>query len=177
MRKLLLSSFVAFSGCGAGVSPELYAVVVDFFTLPDSCFTNNAQPSNVTISGPPTSMTVQVWDTAEGALLDVETPRQFDMGDAANVAVGGPVKGKRGTGGWVFTTEASQKLTAGGQTLTTTTRAEFTFERGNTFKGTLALSSSRACSGTSCAAMQPSCTVSPITINGTRLVVNYERAP
>lgn len=178
MRSLLMSSMlVVCSSCGGGVSPELYAVIADFFTLPDSCFLNNAQPSQVTVSGAPLQTTFQVWDGPDGALLDIETPRVIDMGDAPSVTIGGIVKGKRATSGWTFSTETVSRNTTGGRTLTNTAKVELNFDRANSFKGTATLQSSTACSGTSCAAMLPSCNVTGITLTGTRLQVAYERSP
>ncbi|MBE2254003.1 MAG: hypothetical protein IAE78_31030 [Myxococcus sp.] len=180
MRKLLLGSLLSvFSGCGAGVSPELYAVVVDFFTLPDSCYLNNAQPSNVRVTDAPSLLNIQVWDGPDNtALLELESGlRTIDMGDAPTVTLTGLMKGTRGTGTWNFSSETVLKSTQVGRTLTDTTRFELNFERGQTFKGTGALSSSRACSGSTCTGTQPSCSVGGVNISGTRLQVTYERAP
>jgi len=181
MRKLVLGSLLfAFTGCGAGVSPEIYAIVVDFFTLPDSCFTNNAQPSNVTVSAAPVLLQVQVWDGPDNtAVLELESGiRSIDMGDAPTVTLTGLMKGKRGTGPvWNFAAETVQKSTQVGRTLTDTTKLELNLERGNTFKGTGNISSSRVCSGSTCTGTQPSCAVSGVALSGTRLEVKYERAP
>lgn len=179
MRRLLLGSLVvAFSGCG-GVSPELYAVAVDFFTLPDSCYSNNAQPSNTRVTDAPSLLQVQVWDGPDQtALLELETGvRSIDMGDAPTVTLTGLMKGKRGTGGWIFSSETVNKSTQVGRTITDTTKFEMTFERGVTFKGTGAVSSNRTCAGSTCMGTQPSCAVSGIVLSGTRLEVKYERGP
>lgn len=178
MRKLLIASMLfAFTGCG-GVSPEVYAVVVDFFTLPDSCYTNNAQPSNVTTNNAPSLLNIQVWDGPEQtAVLELESGlRTIDMGDAPTITLTGLMKGKRGTGGWIFSSQTVAKSTQIGRTLTDDTKLDLTFERGNTFKGTAALSSTRTCAGSTCMGTQPSCSVST-PVSGTRLEVKYERAP
>jgi hypothetical protein len=181
MRTLVLGSLLlALTGCGGGVSPELYSIVVDFFTLPDGCYTNNAQPSNVTVTAAPVLLNVQVWDGPEQtAVLELEGGvRTIDMGDAPSVMLTGLMKGKRGTGAtWNFLAETVQKSTQVGRTLTDSTKFELNLERNITFKGTGNLTSSRACSGSTCAGTQPSCTVSNVGLSGTRIDVKYERAP
>ncbi len=181
MRKLVLGSLVlAFSGCGAGVSPEVYAIVVDFFTLPDSCYTNNAQPSNVTVSAAPVLLNVQVWDGPDNtAVLELEGGiRSIDLGDAPTVTLTGLMKGKKGTGAtWNFAAETVQKSTQVGRTLTDTSKLELNMDRANTFKGTANISSSRSCAGSTCVGTQPTCAVSGVALSGTRLQVAYERAP
>ncbi|MCA2977189.1 MAG: hypothetical protein INH41_08780 [Myxococcaceae bacterium] len=179
MRLLPLLSLVALAGCGGGVTPELYAIAVDFFTLPDACFSNNAQPSAVTVTAQPQLFQVQVWDAAEQtAILEiVEGPASIDMGDAPSVPTRGLLKGKVMNGEWTFSGTNSTKTTLTGRTLSDTTSLELKFVRGTTFKGAAALSGRRECSGSTCSGTQPSCTVSTIPLNGTRLQVAYERAP
>ncbi|MBL8924207.1 MAG: hypothetical protein JNJ54_35465 [Myxococcaceae bacterium] len=180
MRNLLLASLVALSTTGCnGVEPELYALVLPFFTLPDNCYLNNAQPSNVTVQDSPSLLNVQVWDGPEQtAILEIESGlRTIDMGDAPNITLTGLLTGKRGTGGWTFTHQGSDKSTQVGRTITDDTKVEFTFERGQSFKGTAALSSTRSCAGSTCMGTQPSCNVSGINITGTRFAVKYERGP
>lgn len=180
MRKLVLGSLLlAFTGCG-GVSPEVYAIVVDFFTLPDSCYMNNAQPSNVTVSAAPVLLQVQVWDGPDQtAVLELESGiRSIDMGDAPTVTLTGLMKGKKGTGAtWNFAAETVAKSTQVGRTLTDTTKLELNIERNVTFKGTGNITSSRACSGSTCVGTQPSCAVTNVALSGTKLEVKYERAP
>ncbi len=180
MRQSLLLSAMLLTGCGAGVSPELYALTVDFFTLPDSCYSNGMQPGSGPVSAPAALIQVQVWDGPDNtAVLEVEQGgRTVDMGAAPNVPVNGLFKGTRGTGGWTFVSERVDRATVAGNTVTDTTKAEFVFERGQqTFTGTAALSSSRACTGNQCPGTSPSCAVSGLKIGGTRLAVQYERAP
>lgn len=177
MRSLLASLCVfALSACGDGVAPELYAVVVDFFTLPDSCYLNNAQPSNVTASAAPTQLTFQVWDGPEGSFLDIETARMIDMGDAPTIAVGGVLKGKKDNANFIYSSETVTRSTQVGRTVTNTGKIELSFPRQNQFKGTGTLQSSAACSGSTCQGMQPSCSVS-LAVTGTRLKVDYQRTP
>jgi hypothetical protein len=180
MRRLVLASLLlTVTGCGAGISPELYAIVIDFFTLPDSCYLNNAQPSNVTVAAAPVLLRVQVWDgPSNTAVLELEEGiRSLEMGDAPTVALTGLMKGTRGTAGWTFAAETIQKSTQIGRTLTDTTKFELNFERSQTFKGTGGATSSRACSGTTCVGTQPSCSVSGVNLSGARLEVKYERPP
>ena len=63
------------------------------------------------------------------------------------------------------------------EVITTTTHAELTFDRGVTFKGTGSLNSSSNCVGSQCPGTNPSCTVSGLVITGTKIAVQYERAP
>ncbi|MFO0601407.1 MAG: hypothetical protein U0228_39265 [Myxococcaceae bacterium] len=185
MRKVLMltglfTAALGFSGCG-GLTPELYELVVDAFTLPDSCYSNGMQPSTQQITEPPGLVSVKVWDGPEAtAFLEIESGGgSIDMGAAPNVSLNGVFTGKKVDKGWTFSSDASTKTTAGGNTLTDTTHAEFTFERsGGTFKGTGALSSSRACTGAVCGTNgSPSCSVAGINFRGTRIAVQFERAP
>lgn len=179
MRKLLMGSLlVGLTGC-AGAEPELYAVVVKFFTLPDNCYLNNAQPSNVTVADPPSLLNIQVWDGPDQtALLELESGlRTVDMGDAPTITLTGLMEGKRGTGGWNFVSQSSDKSTQVGRTITDDTKFEITFERGATFKGTVNLTSTRSCAGSTCMGTQPSCSVTGIPVSGTKIAVKYERAP
>lgn len=179
MRKLLLLSLVAMSGCGGTVTPELYAIVVDFFTLPDSCYSNMAQPSSVTVTAQPSLIQAQVWDGPEQtAILEIEQgPATIDMGDAPSVALRGLLRGKAMNNEWTFTADNSQKVTGIGNTRTDTTRVEMKFTRGTTFKGTATLTSRRECSGTTCMGTQPTCTVTNVPLTGTRLQVEYLDTP
>jgi hypothetical protein len=179
MRKSWMLAALVFSGCG-GVTPEIYQLVVDFFTLPDSCYSNGMQPSSGFTSTPPDLLQVNVWDGPEGgAFLKVEQGGgTIDMGAAPNVSVSGIFTGKRTDKGWTFSSDAVSRANAANTTFTDTTHAEFTFERGGgTFKGTGALSSSRACTGSACTGTQPSCSVSGINFKGSRIAVDFERAP
>lgn len=179
MRKSSLILALMLSGCG-GTSPEVYQLLVDYFTLPDSCYTSMMQPSSVTTTAPPAALAVQVWDGPENsAFLQVESAAiSVDMGAAPNVSVGGIFTGKKVDKGWTFSSDNVQKQTLpGGNVVTSTTHAELTFERATTFKGNAVLSSSTNCVGSSCPGTNPSCSVSGIVVTGTRVAVNYERAP
>jgi hypothetical protein len=179
MRKLLMLSLVALSGCGGGVTPELYAMVVDFFTIPDACYSNMAQPSNVVVTAQPALIQGQVWDGPEQtAILEIEQgPATIDMGDAPSVAVRGLLRGKVMNNEWTFSGANSTKSTQIGRTVTDSSSFELKFIRGTTFKGTATLTSKRECSGSTCTGTQPTCTITGIPVNGTRLQVNYERQP
>lgn len=179
MRKSSLMLALMLSGCG-GTTPEVYQLLIDYFTLPDSCYTSMMQPSSVTTTAPPAAMTVQVWDGPDNtAFLQVETASiSVDMGAAPNVNVGGIFTGKKVDKGWTFSSDSVQKQTLpGSNVITSTTHAELTFERATTFKGNALLSSSTNCVGSSCSGSNPSCSVSGIVLTGTRVAVNYERAP
>jgi hypothetical protein len=179
MKKTWMLAALLFSGCG-GVTPEIYQLVVDFFTLPDSCYSNGMQPMSGLTTSPPDLMQVNVWDGPEGtSFLEVEQGGgSVDMGAAPNVNLGGVFTGKRTDKGVTFSSDTVSRATAVNTTITDTTHAEFTFERGGgTFKGTGALSSSRACTGTACTGTQPSCSVSGLNFRGSRIAVQFERAP
>ncbi len=179
MRKSSLMLAVLLSGCG-GTSPEVYQLLVNYFTLPDSCYMSMMQPNTVTTAAQPTALSVQVWDGPDGtAFMQIESaPLSIDMGAAPNVNVGGIFTGKKAEKGWQFTSDNTTKQTANANlVVTTTSHAEMTFDRGVTFKGTGLLSSSANCVGTSCPGVNPSCSVSGIVITGTRVAVEYERAP
>jgi hypothetical protein len=182
MRLALLAALaVALSGCGTRpINAELYALAVDYFRAPATCYTDGMQPANGLASAPPHVFRVEVWDGPDGtALLEVvDGALSVDMGDAANVGVTGLFTGTFGADGWVF---ASQQVdvnrAAGGTTVTDTTSAQLTFRRESTFKGTAALSSSRTCTGTGCPATLPSCTATGIGVTGTRLAVDWQTSP
>lgn len=180
MRKSWMLVAMMLTGCG-GTTPELYELIVDSFTLPDSCYSNGMQPSTVTTTSPPSNIQVQVWDGPDNtAFLQVESGGgSIDMGAAPNVSVDGIFTGKKVEKGWTFASDAVRKQTLpGNNVITTTTHAEFTFERsGGTFKGSGALSSSSNCVGNQCPGTNPSCTVAAINVRGTRIAVQYERAP
>ena len=170
---------MALSGCGAGVTPELYAIVVDYFTLPDTCYTSGMQPSTVATARPPELMQVQVWEGPEGvAYLEVEEGgAAVDMGAAPDVPVRGVFTGQKGEKGWTFNSDSATKQTLpGNNVVTATTHASLTFERASTFKGTGALNSASSCVGAQCPGTNPTCAVS-LSVTGTKLQVDYERAP
>lgn len=179
MKKTLLLSLLALTGCN-GLTPELYSLVVEFFRLPDSCYSNGMQPTTGVTTAPPALIEVQVWDGPDNtAVLEVERgSRTVDMGAAPNVPVNGLFKGTRGNGGWSFVSETVASGTAGGNTVTDTARAEIVFERGQqTFNGLANLSSSRNCTGSACSGTNPACSVTGIKLTGTRIAVDYQRAP
>lgn len=179
MRKTLMMAAMMLSGCG-GTTPELYDLLVSYFTLPDSCYDNAMQPSSGQTSGPPALIQVQVWDGPDAVpYLEVQgTGVSIDMGESPTVAVSGVFTGKRGDKGLVFTSERVSKQTIAGNVLTQTRKIELTFERTPQTKGTAALSSSQACAGPNCPAdVSSSCTVSSVPFVGTQLKVDYERAP
>jgi hypothetical protein len=180
MRRLLpVALSVALAGCGGPITPELYALVVDYFRPPASCYTNGMAPTDGVTTAPPHIIQVEVWDGPDNtAFLEVQSGGgRVDMGDAPDVNLTGVFKGTRGSEGWTFSTQRVTVNTAANTTITDTTGATFTFNRGTTFKGTASLSSSRACMGSLCTGTQPSCTISGITVSGTRLAVDYQKAP
>lgn len=179
MRTTCLLLALALTGCG-GVSPEVYELVIDAFSLPDSCYSQGMQPATVTTTAPPGLIQVQVWDGPENsAFLQVETGGlSIDMGAAPNVDIGGIFTGKKVDKGWTFSSDLVRKQTLpGNNVVTTTTHAELTFDRGQLFKGTGLLSSSSNCVGAQCSGTNPSCSVPALVLNGTRVAVQYERAP
>lgn len=179
MRKTLMMAALMLSGCG-GQAPELYDLLVNFFTLPDSCYENNMQPTSGATALPPALVQVQVWDGPDNTpYLEVQgTGATIDMGDAPSVPISGVFTGKRGDKGWTFTSERVSKQTIVGNTITTTTKAELTFERAPQTKGTAALTSSRICAGANCGNNgNSSCSASNIAFVGTLLKVDYQRSP
>jgi len=180
MRKSWMLAAMVLSGCG-GTSPELYELVVDYFTLPDSCYQSGMQPSTVVTTSPPGKLQVQVWDGPDNtSFLEVEAGGgSIDMGAAPNVDLDGIFTGKKVEKGWQFDSDGLRKQTLpGNNVITTTTHAEIVFERsGGTFKGTAALSSSSNCVGAQCPGNNPSCSVSGINVRGTRIAVQWERSP
>lgn len=180
-RAVLMFAVVLLSGCGGTVKPELYALVVNFFSIPDNCYSDNQQPASGVTSSAPERLTVEVFDGPDGAAyLDVAQGGQsIDMGDAPSVPVNGVFTGARGDNGWDFKSDTTSKQTIfGNNVFTVSTHAQLTFPRGApTFKGTGALSSSQTCSGTNCPDTQPSCSVSTITFDGTRLEVDFLATP
>lgn len=180
MRRLLLVVLsVALAGCGGPITPELYALVIDYFRPPASCYTDGMAPTDGLTTAPPALIQVQVWDGPENtAILEVQSGNaSIDMGDAPNVTLGGVFKGTKGSNGWDFSTQRVNVNNAANTTITDNTGATFTFNRSNTFKGTATLTSSRTCMGTLCQGTQPSCTISGINVTGTRLAVDYQKAP
>jgi hypothetical protein len=100
------------------------------------------------------------------------------MGAAPNVGVSGIFTGKKADKGWTFTSDTIEKQTLpGNNVITDTMHAELNFDRVPQFKGTASLSSSRNCVGNQCPGTNPTCGVSGIVVSGTRLAVQYERAP
>lgn len=179
MRKSSLMLALMLSGCG-GTSPEVYQLIIDAFTLPDSCYTSMMQPSTVTTTAQPVAMGVQIWDGPDNtAFMQVETAAiVVDMGAAPNVNVSGIFTGKKVDKGWTFSADNVQKQTLPGMNVvTTTTHAEMTFDRSVTFKGSGVISSSTNCVGSSCPGTNPSCSVSGIVITGTKVAVDYQRQP
>ena len=180
MRNALMFLALAPTGCN-GTSPEVYSLVVSHFSLPDSCYTSGMQPSTVVTTTPPGLIQVSVYDGPDNtAFLDVEKGGgSIDMGAAPNVNVNGVFTGKKVDKGWQFASDSVTKQTLpGNNVVTATTHAEIVFERfANTFKGTVALSSSSNCVGNQCPGANPSCSVSAIDVQGTRIAVQYERAP
>lgn len=179
MKKSWMLVAVLLSGCG-GTSPELYDLVIDYFTLPDTCYQSGMQPSTVATTLPPGLMQVQVWDGPDNiTYLEVQgAGRSIDMGAAPNVPVSGIFTGKKTDKGWTFNSDTVEKQTLpGNNVITETTHAELTFERATQFKGTATINSSRNCVGAQCPGTNPSCSVSAIVVHGTRLAVQYERAP
>lgn len=183
MRKSWLLFATLLSGCN-GLTPELYSLVVDYFEPNSSCYNDMMQPGTVVTTAPPSLVQVQVWDGPEQtAWLEVEEGGGvINMGDAPNVPIGGIFTGKRGDKGFTFTRDIVQKTTSGSTTNPTvntiTTHAELTFERGGgTFVGTASFSSSRSCTGMGCPMTLPTCSISGVKVNGTRIAVEYERAP
>jgi hypothetical protein len=182
MRRLLLTFAFALSACGTPVAPELYNVVVDAFSLPNTCFTNSTPPTTVVSAAPPSLVQISVWDGAAGeAFVEIESGGiTVDMGAAPNVVVGGLMRGTKSTSGPAWTFVADRVVTTTVPNLSTSTsKANFslTFERTLTFKGILGLSSSRECTGVGCAGSTPSCAVSNVPVNGTRLQVDYLKSP
>lgn len=178
-RKLWTLSLMLLSGCGAGAKPELYALVIDYFTLPDTCYTSGMQPSTVATARPPILIQGQVWDGPEGlAYLEVvQGGAAVDLGAAPDVDFRGIFTGKKGDKGWTFNSDSSTKRTLpGNNVITDSSHASLTFERASTFKGTGSVSSSSTCVGAQCPGVNPSCAVS-LNLGGTRLEVDYERAP
>lgn len=180
MRKSSLMLAVFLTGCG-GTSPEVYQLFIETFSLPDSCYTSMMQPSSVTTAEQLTPVSVQVWDGPDNtAFLQVESGSiSVDMGAAPNVSISGVFTGKKVDKGWTFSADNSvkQTQTPSGNVTTSSTHAEITFERTTTFKGTGQLSSSTNCVGTTCSGTNPSCQVSGLVLSGTRVAVQYERAP
>ena len=179
MRQSSLLLAVLLNGCG-GTSPELYQLLVNSFTVPDSCYTSMMQPNRVITAAQPSALTVQIWDGPEGtAFLQIESgPLSIDMGAAPNVPVSGIFTGKKDPKGWQFTSDNATKQTVSANAaISITSHAEMTFERGVTFKGTGLLSSSSNCVGSACSGVNPSCSVSSIVVTGTRVAVEYQRAP
>ncbi|MBL8951307.1 MAG: hypothetical protein JNK82_11050 [Myxococcaceae bacterium] len=168
------------TGCGGGGSPELYALVFDVVTAPASCYAN---PPATTVTGVLGTLNAEVWDGPEGkAYLTVEGGSlSVDMGDAptVTVSVGQAIEGSPAAGGWSFITDRTQTTTTPiiGTVTTVKTRAELTFARASTAKGTLSLSSSQTCTGTGCPGTMPTCSITGAVVRATRLNVAYEKAP
>ena len=191
MKKLLLALAVASaSSCAGGQAPELYAVIIDFFRPSTSCYNSGMFPATSTTAASPAAIRVEVYDWADQGgstqkvfLEIVDGSVSVDMGDAPNVTLGGFFEGSRGSSAdqpITFaanrTLETTTTVLGSTTTITDTTSATIAFPRGQNFKGTMELKSSRACAG-SCGNPTPSCTISNINIRGSRLKVEYEQAP
>ena len=183
MRKSCLLLACLLSGCN-GLSPETYSLVIEYAQPAASCFNNMMDPATIDTTVPPGLMQVQVWDGPEQtSYREVEEGGGIvDMGDAPAVTINGVFTGKKGDKGTTFTRDLVTKNTSGNAANptvnTVTTHAEIVFERGGgTFVGTATISSSRSCTGMGCAMNQPTCSLSGIKVSGTRIAVDYERAP
>jgi hypothetical protein len=181
MHKTFTLAVILFCSACGGTSPELYHLVVSYFTLPDSCYTNSMAPTTATTAAPPDLLQVQVWDGPDNIpyLQVIAGGTSVDMGAAPNVDMRGIFTGKRADkGGWTFSSDTAAKATVAGNTVNSTTHAELNFERGGgSFKGTAALSSSQTCTGAQCPASSPSCSVGNIALQGSRIAVEYQKAP
>lgn len=170
---------LALVGCGGPATPELYAVVIDHFRAPASCYDSGEQPKSGTTVAPPALIQVEVWDGPDDtAVLQVQSGTiNADMGDAPNVSVGGVFKGTKGNDGWTFSSGRTSVIATGATTVTETAGATFSFPREPTFTGTATLTSARTCDGTGCPTKLPSCTISGISLSGTQLQVEYLKTP
>lgn len=184
MKKLGAVLAVAWlSGCGGGVSPELYAVIVDFFRPATSCYTSGQYPNTSVTAASPGTLRVEVYDGADQKpfLEIVEGAQSVDMGDAPDVRLAGLLEGTTSQGTTTFvasrTLESNTTVLGQPMTVTETGKATVTFVRGPTWKGTLSLNSSRTCSGTPCPNAPPACNVDNVPLRGTRLQVEYQQAP
>lgn len=190
MKKLLVAlALSSLSSCTAGVSPELYAVIVDFFRPAPSCYTNGMYPSNDVTAASPMSLRVEVYDWQNQSdnkvfLEIVSGGVTVDMGDARPVVLGGFFEGTKPQAGdqpITFTASRTVERQTGGltgtATLTDNTSASLSITRGRTIKGTLELKSATTCAGNCPTTAPPSCTISNINVRGTQLEVDYEQAP
>ena len=180
---LAVAAAVAVTGCGGGgISPELYALVLNTVTIPASCFT--VAPTDMVTKGPLGTTTVTVWDAPEGkAFLSPDTSLSFDMGDAPTVSVSSAqaLEGVSSTNGWSFVAETDfsdvQNVLGGTRTVNSKTKLELIFPRAATGTGTLALSSSSSCTGAGCGTTMPTCAISGIPMRTSKLAVDFERTP
>jgi hypothetical protein len=190
MKKLIVAlAAVCTSSCAGGVTPELYAVIVDFFRPGTSCYANNMYPANDVSASSGGSFRVEVYDWSDQGnqkvfLEIVSGGVTVDMGDARPVVLGGLFEGTRATGGDQPTTFVSSRTTERnvnvlGQTAAFVDNASATIaiNRGRNVKGTLELKSTTTCTGTACPGTIPQCTIGGVQLRGTQLEVDYEQAP
>ena len=165
---------LAVSACGPA-APEVYNLVFEPITIPDSCFTT--VPTTKTTVSQPALVRATVWDGPSEAFLEIAGGGSQDMGDAPSVPVSGVLRGKHGSSGWAFVGETVTTATSSATTSTTSTKISLTFERGLSGKGTGSASSSLGCSGTGCPSTLPKCDINNIAFQATRIQVTYETAP
>lgn len=180
-------SMLSLAGCAGGASPEIYAVAVDYFRPADSCYADARPPAQVTTASTQASAQLQVWDGPQNtAFLEIaQGAREIDMGTAPNVSFEGVLEGAREGSQHVFSATRSSVTTVPpplASKVTETTKLTLTFPRGGgPISGTMSLESSRTCEGSAClpnfAALNPPCNLSDIAFRGTRLAVEFERAP
>jgi hypothetical protein len=185
MKKLIVAAVFAASSCAGGQAPELYSVVVDFFRPAATCYAGGQYPTTNVTASSPVSLRVEVYDWQDQKVFMEITDGavNIDMGDAPSVALGGLFEGSKPTSADQpinFAANRTVERTTGGLggsvTVTDVTSATVAFNRGQTFKGTLALNSSETCTGSGCPTTQ-SCAISAIQIRGTRLQVDYQQQP
>lgn len=189
MKKLIIALVaVTSSSCAGGVSPELYAVIVDFFRPAPSCYVSGMYPSNDVTAASPMSLRVEVYDWQNQSdnkvfLEIVSGGVTVDMGDARPVILGGLFEGTKAQSAdqpVTFAASRTVERQSGGITGTATytdnTKATISITRGRTIKGTLQLESATSCTG-NCPGTIPSCTISNINVRGTQLEVDYQQAP
>ncbi len=187
MKKLFLTCVLGLtmSACG-GASPELYRLLIERVDTPTNCYSENNEP-NTTNERPPGQLQVQVWDGPDGLIYLTVDDGSFpmSMGEAPAMSIGGVFDGAA-DGDAVKYTQTNKTVTTtefgdNEQVLTTTATATITFPRtSGAFTGTAELNSSRACTGPDVVcpeSLTRSCKISNLTVTGTRLAVQYERAP
>jgi hypothetical protein len=191
MKKLIVVlAAISSSSCAAGVSPELYAVILDFFRPGTSCYSSGTFPSNDVTASSPQSLRVEIYDWSQQsdnkAFLEIVSGGvTVDMGDARPVILGGLFEGTRPASAdqptaFLATRTVERTVSVLGMvaaTLTDVTSATLNLTRGRTFQGTLELKSSTTCVGSGCPANIPQCTISGINVRGTQLEVEYQQEP